>query len=286
MKLFISGSKSISVLSDEVKSILDEHITMGTEFLVGDCYGVDAAVQKYLVLKGYRNVTIYCSGETPRNNFATGAKVHSCAEAAKGLTGSAFHYVKDIQMANDCNQAIMIWDGKSKGTGENILRIKEMKKPYRIICSVSPKKGDSIMPKYIIMDSSAGECEGALYADIKLKDENGKIIYFTLIETDGKPILYKTNMRITHLVTEPDYDPEQLEIVNATKVVYKGENYNALFDNSHSFAPFAAIRCVIHLVHTFPNCIIFSQELDGKCIDEIDIPKSDVEIAWEKNKAK
>ena len=106
---------------------------MGTEFLVGDCYGVDAAVQMYLDSKGYRNVTIYCSGETPRNNFVTGAKVRSCAEAAKGLTGSAFHYVKDIQMASGCDQALIIWNGKSKGTGENIRRVKEMGKPYRII---------------------------------------------------------------------------------------------------------------------------------------------------------
>ncbi|MBR6832930.1 MAG: hypothetical protein IKM81_05990 [Fibrobacter sp.] len=133
MKLFISGSKSISVLSDEVKAILDKYIALDTEFLVGDCYGVDAAVQKYLESKGYCNVTIYCSGETPRNNFVTGAKVRSCAEAAKGLTRSAFHYVKDIQMVKDCDQAIMIWDEKSKGTGENIRRIKELKKPYRII---------------------------------------------------------------------------------------------------------------------------------------------------------
>ncbi len=133
MKIFISGSKSISALSEEVKSLLDEHIALGTEFLVGDCYGVDAAVQMYLDSKGYRNVTIYCSGETPRNNYVTDAKVRPSAEAAKGLTGNAFQYVKDIQMAKDCDQAIMIWDGKSKGTGENIRRIKELKKPYRII---------------------------------------------------------------------------------------------------------------------------------------------------------
>lgn len=133
MKLFISGSKSISELPDDVKSLLDDHMANGTEFLVGDCYGVDAAVQKYLASKGYSKVTIYCSGETPRNNFATGAKVYSCAESAKGLTGRAFHYIKDIQMANDCDQAIMVWDGKSKGTSENIRRIKEMGKPYRII---------------------------------------------------------------------------------------------------------------------------------------------------------
>ena len=133
MKVFISGSKSISALPEEVKSLLDSYIDTGAEILVGDSYGVDDAVQKYLESKGCGKVTIYCSGETPRNNFVTGAKVCSCAEAAKGLTGSAFHYVKDIQMAQDCDQALMVWDGKSKGTAENIRRIKEMGKPYRII---------------------------------------------------------------------------------------------------------------------------------------------------------
>ena len=134
MKLFISGSKSISKLPEEAKSLLDELIALGTEFLIGDCYGVDAAVQKYLESKGGGKVTIYCSGETPRNNYVTGAKVRSCAEAAKGLTGSAFHYVKDIQMAQDCDQALMVWDGKSNGTAENIRRMKEMGKPYKTIC--------------------------------------------------------------------------------------------------------------------------------------------------------
>lgn len=133
MNVFISGSKSISALPEEVKSLLDSYIDTGAEILVGDCYGVDAAVQMYLDSKGYSNVIVYCSGETPRNNYVTGAKVHSCAEAAKGLTGSAFHYVKDIQMAQDCDQALIVWDGKSKGTGENIRRVKEMGKPYRII---------------------------------------------------------------------------------------------------------------------------------------------------------
>lgn len=133
MKVFISGSKSISALPEEVKSLLDSYIDTGAEILVGDCYGVDAAVQKYLESKGCGKVTIYCSGETPRNNFVTGAKVSSCAEAAKGLTGSAFQYVKDIQMAQDCDTALMIWDGKSNGTGENIRRVKEMGKPYRLI---------------------------------------------------------------------------------------------------------------------------------------------------------
>ena len=133
MKIFISGSKSISKLPELAKIFIDQFIENNDEILVGDCYGVDAVVQKYLDSKGYSNVTIYCSGETPRNNFVTGAKVRSCAETAKGLTGSAFHYVKDIQMTQDCDQALVVWDGKSKGTAENIRRVKEMGKPYRII---------------------------------------------------------------------------------------------------------------------------------------------------------
>lgn len=133
MKVFISGSKSISALHEEVKSLLDSYIVTGAKILVGDCYGVDAAVQMYLDSKGYSNVIVYCSGVTPRNNFAPSAKVRSCAEAAKGLTGSTFQYVKDIQMAQDCDTALMIWDGKSKGTAENIRRINELNKPYQEI---------------------------------------------------------------------------------------------------------------------------------------------------------
>lgn len=133
MKIFISGSKSISKLPELAKTFIDQFIENGDDILIGDCYGVDAVVQKYLESKGFSNVTIYCSEVTPRNNFASSAKIYSCAEAAKGLTGSDFHYVKDIQMANDCNQAIMIWDGKSKGTAENIKRIKEMGKPFVMI---------------------------------------------------------------------------------------------------------------------------------------------------------
>ena len=133
MKIFISGSKSISKLPDLAKTFIDQFIENNDEILIGDCYGVDAVVQKYLEAKGFSNVTVYCSGVTPRNNFTSSAKIHSCAEAAKVLTGSEFHYVKDIQMAKDCDQALMIWDGKSKGTAENLKRIKEMGKPFVLI---------------------------------------------------------------------------------------------------------------------------------------------------------
>lgn len=133
MKIFISGSKSISKLPELAKAFIDQFIENGDEILIGDCYGVDAVVQKYLEAKEFNNTTIYCSGIIPRNNFVSAAKIHSCTEAAKGLTGSEFQYVKDIQMAADCDQALMIWDGISKGTAENLKRIKKMAKPFVVI---------------------------------------------------------------------------------------------------------------------------------------------------------
>ena len=133
MKIFISGSKSISSLPELAKTFIDQFIENNDEILIGDCYGIDAVVQKYIESKGFSNITVYCSGVTPRNIFTSFAKIHSCTEAAKGLAGSDFHYVKDIQMANDCDQALMIWDGKSKGTAENLKRIKEMGKPFVLI---------------------------------------------------------------------------------------------------------------------------------------------------------
>ena len=50
-KIFISGSKSISKLTEEMLSALDKIIQDGDTILVGDCHGADLAVQKYLLKK-------------------------------------------------------------------------------------------------------------------------------------------------------------------------------------------------------------------------------------------
>lgn len=132
-KLFVSGSKSISKLSETAIGLLDKAIEKGEEILVGDCYGVDSAVQKYLDQRNYANAIVYCSGEKPRNYFLTGGRVQSCADLSKGLNGREFNYVKDIQMCGDCDRALMIWDGKSEGTRENIKRMLDLGKPFLVV---------------------------------------------------------------------------------------------------------------------------------------------------------
>ena len=131
-KVFISGSKSISKLTEEMLAILDKIVQDGDSVLVGDCYGVDLAVQKYLLTKGYADVFVYCSGEQPRHHLI--GMIHSCAKDAMGLKGRAFQYVKDEAMCKDCDEAYGFWDGKSLGTRENAKRVQEQGKCFRYVC--------------------------------------------------------------------------------------------------------------------------------------------------------
>jgi len=138
-KVFVSGSKSISTLSIEFLEHLSLAIQERAEILVGDCYGVDMAVQKYLADINYPNVTVYCSGEKPRNLFLEKGNIHSCIELSKGLTGREFQYVKDIEMSKNCDYGIALWDLKSIGTGKNIKRLHLLGKKM-IVCTVTVKE--------------------------------------------------------------------------------------------------------------------------------------------------
>lgn len=143
-KVFVSGSKSISALSIEFLEHLSLAIQEGFEILVGDCYGVDAAVQKYLAGINYPNVTVYCSGEKPRNFFLEKGNIYSCIDLSKNLTGRDFQYVKDIEMSKDCDYGIALWDSKSIGTGKNIKRLHALGKKI-IVCIVTEKDNHSIV---------------------------------------------------------------------------------------------------------------------------------------------
>lgn len=118
MKIFIAGSKSIHYLSDDTIQELNKIIHYVDTVLIGDCRGADAAVQEYFADSGYKNVTVYVSGNTVRNNIG-GWKVQHIPVSPE-IKGFDFFIQKDIAMAIDADCGLMLWDGKSKGTKRNI----------------------------------------------------------------------------------------------------------------------------------------------------------------------
>lgn len=135
-KVFISGTagfgtKAIIALPKVVKNTLDEIMVRNDTVLIGDCQGIDTLVQKYLLVNGYKNVVIYCSGSRCRNILNPLWTIKRIPVPA-GITGRAFFAVKDKAMANDANYGVAIWDGKSIGTGNNITNMRLQNKAISI----------------------------------------------------------------------------------------------------------------------------------------------------------
>jgi len=119
--VFVGGSRHVSRLSSEVVDRLQNVVTSGATVIVGDANGADKAVQKFLAKSLYRDVTVFCSGDSCRNNL--GPWETRNIETSPNAQGFAFYAAKDRQMAREADFGLMIWDGKSPGTILNILRL-------------------------------------------------------------------------------------------------------------------------------------------------------------------
>lgn len=134
--IFVAGSRQISRLPAEVKARLDVMIEKGFQILVGDANGADKAVQRYFADKAYPNVLVHCMKEHCRNNIGKWP-THQVV-APPGAKGFDYYSLKDRAMAEAAEYGLMLWDGKSKGTVNNVLNLSRHHKP--VIVYVAPTK--------------------------------------------------------------------------------------------------------------------------------------------------
>jgi hypothetical protein len=120
-KVFIGGSRHVSLLTAPVRARLDTIMEKGLPVIVGDADGADKAVQQYLFSKSYKKVEVFCSGSACRNNVGHW-HTRQVATAARDK-GRAFYTAKDRAMAREAAYGFMVWDGKSTGTLLNVLRL-------------------------------------------------------------------------------------------------------------------------------------------------------------------
>lgn len=130
--VFIGGSRRIWRLNDVLRARLDNIVERGLHVVIGDANGSDRAVQAFFAEKGHRDVVVYCVGDTCRNNV--GGWPVRVVETA-GERGFDYYALKDIEMARNADCGFMIWDGRSKGTLLNTLRLVESGKPVVVYFS-------------------------------------------------------------------------------------------------------------------------------------------------------
>lgn len=124
--VFIAGSIAISRLDNRVKERISKAVDAGLSVAVGDADGADTSIQHHLASIDAKHVTVYCSGDRPRNNVGDWAVEHVYPDALPGTR--SYFTAKDIKMAEAANYGLMIWDTKSTGTLSNVMELLKAKK--------------------------------------------------------------------------------------------------------------------------------------------------------------
>ena len=120
MKIFIGGSRAVSRLDVVIRDRLDDFIRRGDAILIGDANGADKAVQQHFAERHYPNVEVFCM-EKCRNNIGSWP-IRNIAPP-NNRKDFSYYAAKDIAMSQEAGCGVMFWDGKSKGTLQNILNL-------------------------------------------------------------------------------------------------------------------------------------------------------------------
>lgn len=163
--VFVSGSRSLGRLNDDVRARLDNMIEKGHRIIVGDANGADKAMQTYLAGKGYSNVTIFHVGKSPRNNI--GMWPTQNVEAGEQRSGRDFYAQKDKKMAVLADFGFVLWDGKSAGSVQNMLWLADRGK--KLVVYLAPQHDfHSFSGEGDLLDFLAG-CDEATIDEIGRK---------------------------------------------------------------------------------------------------------------------
>lgn len=134
--VFIGGSRKVSRLHAHVCARLEQMILNKLEILVGDANGADKAVQAFFHDRGYRMVTVFCTGGACRNNL--GSWKVEAVKPPHRTRDFEFFTAKDAEMARRADFGLMLWDGQSSGTLVNVARLVSASKPA--VLYVSPQR--------------------------------------------------------------------------------------------------------------------------------------------------
>lgn len=121
MKVFIAGPRAITQLNKNIEERLYNIYKKQITVVVGDASGIDKAIQQYFYNLKYSNVYVYATQGKARNNIGNWTVENVKVESK--LKGFDYYAAKDLKMAENADYGFMIWNGKSKGTLNNVINL-------------------------------------------------------------------------------------------------------------------------------------------------------------------
>ncbi|GAB2179496.1 hypothetical protein [Dongia sp. agr-C8] len=116
--VFLSGSRKISRIGCDVRERIKNMVENHLKIVVGDANGADKAMQSCLHEMDYSEVTVHFVGAAPRNNI--GHWPTRNVITSDRLSGRHFYAQKDKEMSRIADCGLVLWDGKSSGSVQNM----------------------------------------------------------------------------------------------------------------------------------------------------------------------
>ena len=141
--------------------------------------------------------------------------------------------------------------------------------------------------KYQIVNARVDQASGGpdapiLVAEVELKPSNGVPFFYTLVECEGFPMVYKTEQSVFDWWMNPDEHESELDDLQDAGPLYEGESYAVFFENHEGIECYEGLRYLIYVMRaSWDDAKAFIEGTKGKNLSEIEIPKSDVEEDWE-----
>ncbi len=130
--------------------------------------------------------------------------------------------------------------------------------------------------------ASGGPDAAILVAEVELKPANGASFFYTVVECEGFPMVYKTEQSVFDWWMNPDEHESELDDLQDAGPVYEGESYDKLFENHKGIECYEGLRYLIYIMRaSWDDAEAFIKATQGKNLDEIEVPKFDAEEEWE-----
>jgi hypothetical protein len=165
--VFLSGSRAISRINDEIRQRIDNIVEKDFNIVVGDANGADKAMQSYLAEISYPHVTVYYVGEKSRNNVGDWQSENVAVSG--NLTGRDFYTVKDKEMARRADFGLVLWDGKSSGSVANVLEMLRFSK--KVVVYFAPEKMFHTVSSEADARQLIAKCDADAISEIRRKVE-------------------------------------------------------------------------------------------------------------------
>ena len=131
--------------------------------------------------------------------------------------------------------------------------------------------------KYQIVNARVDQASGGpdaaiLVAEVELKPATGAPFFYTIVECEGMPMIYKTESSVFDWWMEPDAHESELDELQDAGSLYEGEDYDGLFENHKGIECFQGLRYLVHIMRDldWDQAEAYIQATKGKNVDEID----------------